>query len=104
MKMRMNVIILIAALVALLSLGLAGCRDDDYWNDDQHHGYSDCSKEMDDRVDYSGYPEETNNYDSDGYHSRTYWYYCDGFSETFTWGDNVQGCEVSTNTFTPACD
>lgn len=103
--MRFQEIILMTLLVALLSLGIAGCHDDDDWYDDgHHHDYSDCSSEMDDRIDYSGYPEEINNYDSDGYHSRTYWYYCDGFSETFTWGSNVQGCEVTNNTFAPSCD
>lgn len=104
MKMRTNVMILTAALILFLSLFTAGCHDDDYWDDHHRHDYSDCRGEMDDRVDYSGYPEEINSYDSGGYHSRTYWYYCDGFSETFTWGYNVQGCEVTTNTFTPSCE
>ncbi len=101
--MKRNVIILIMGLVAILSLSIAGCHEDDFFH--YHHSdYNYCSDEMYDRERVSGQPEEINIYDSDGYHSRTYWYYCDGFSETYTWGENVNGCEIHTNTFEPICN
>ena len=101
--MRKNVIILIIGLVAILSLNIAGCREDDYYYH-HHDDYNYCGDEMRDRERISGEPEEINIYDSDDYHSRTYWYYCDGFSETFTWRENVNGCEIHTNNFEPICD
>ena len=100
--MKKNVIILIIGLVAVLSLSIAGCRDDDYYHyHDDDYNY--CSDEMRDRERISGEAEEINRYDSDDYHSRTYWYYCDGFAETFTWRENVNGCETHTNDFEPIC-
>ena len=96
-----KVIILIIGLVAILLLSLAGCREDYYHHHDDDHNY--CSDEMSDRERISGDPDEINRYDSDEYHSRTYWYYCDGFAETFTWTENVNGCEMHTNDFEPIC-
>jgi len=100
--MRRNVIILVIGLVAILALSTTGCREDDVFY--HHENYNYCSDEMRDREGISGDPDEINRYDSDNYHSRTYWYYCDGFSETFTWGENVKGCEIHTNTYEPICN
>ena len=104
--MKKSIIMTILGLIALLSLSMSGCRDDYYHHhhDDDDDYYSECSGEMQDRENISGDPDEINRYDSYDYHTRTYWYYCDGFAETFTWGENVRGCETHTNRFVPVCD
>lgn len=63
-----------------------------------------CNKEMDALIAGRGSPEEINKYDSGDYHSWTFWYWCGGFSKTFTWGGSIGcGCEESTYTFSPIC-
>jgi len=48
--------------------------------------------------------EEVTTYDSGSYHSRTYWYWCSGYSMTYTWDDDVyDSCDVSRYTFNPIC-
>lgn len=60
-----------------------------------------CDKEMDKvRNKYSN-PEEKTTYSSSGYHSETWWYWTKGVSYTFSWGENVGGCDKSTYTFEP---
>ncbi len=62
----------------------------------------DCESEKDDTRERWGLPEEVDRYDSDNYHSETWWYWSRGQSFTFTWGGNVRGgCDDSTYTFTP---
>ncbi len=80
-----------------ISMTLSGCGKDGIFS-------CHCNDEIDDLIADHGNPEEINKYDSKGYHSHTYWYWCKGFSRTFTWGSNVKGCcEVSTYTFSPIC-
>lgn len=62
-----------------------------------------CDSEMTDIRETMGTPEETNTYDSGNYHSYDYWYWCSGVNYSFTWGENVDGCEVSQYTFEPIC-
>ncbi len=45
-----------------------------------------CSKEIQDIINTHGEADEVDTYESDGYYSATYWYWCKGFSTTFTWG------------------
>jgi len=65
--------------------------------------YLTAQEEMDSCIESHGNPEDINKYDSEGYHSWTFWYWCQGFSRTFTLGKNVYGCETSTYTFSPIC-
>ena len=62
---------------------------------------SNCDKEMDKVRSKYGAPEEKNTYSSSGYHSETWWYWSKGISYTFSWGENVDGCDKSTYTFDP---
>ena len=62
-----------------------------------------CNDEIDDLIDDRGRPEEIDTYDSGDYHSHTYWYWCSGYSKTFTWGGGAGCCEKSTYTFSPIC-
>jgi len=48
-----------------------------------------------------GSPEEVSTYDSEGYHNEDWWYWSKGIEYSFTWGTNVDGCEVSKYTFDP---
>jgi len=41
------------------------------------------------------------NFVSDGYETLTIYWWDLGVSKTFTSGDNISGCEVTTNRFTP---
>ena len=103
MKMKRNAIVLITGLMVITALLMAGCRDDYYHHHDDDY-YSQCRDEMRDRERSSGDPDEINRYDSYDYHTRTYWYYCDGFAETFTWRENERGCETHINDFEPICE
>lgn len=60
-----------------------------------------CDSEMRKTRNKYGSPEEVNDYNSDGYHSVTWWYWSKGVSYTFTWGADVGGCEKSTYSFSP---
>lgn len=71
---------------------------------DEATGNANCDSQINNLIKQSGQPEEINKYDSSGYHSHTYWYWCAGFSRDFTWGDNVTNCEVSDYTFAPICN
>lgn len=65
-------------------------------------GSCDCDKAKEEIRNDLGTPEEVNSYNSDDYHSETYWYWSKGISYTFTWGSVVDGCcQVSTYTFAP---
>jgi len=77
-------------LLLVLSFGfLLGCSD------------SNCDSKMEEYRNDWGTPEEINKYDSDGYHSWDYWYWSDGRQVSFTWGTDMEGCDVSTYTFSP---
>ena len=81
-------------LLMVLSFGLLlGCSDSG--------GDANCDSQMKKYRNDWGTPEEVNKYDSDGYHNWDYWYWSDGRQVSFTWGTDVQGCEVSTYTFSP---
>lgn len=60
-----------------------------------------CDDEMKDARRKYGDPEEIERYDSADYHSVDYWWWSEGYEMTFTWGENVDGCEVSTYSFDP---
>ena len=64
-----------------------------------------CDDEIEDiQKKYSDYWVEVDTYESDGYYSYTYWYWCAGVSYTFTWGSDVGKCEQSRYTFDPICE
>jgi hypothetical protein len=63
--------------------------------------WGNCKNEMQEKKDQYGEPEETSKYDSDGYHSEDWWYWSKGVQFTFTWGTDVEGCDVSKYTFDP---
>ena len=89
---------LLLALAIAVSL-VAGCAD----GLDEFFSGSNCNDAIEDYVATYGNPEEINKYDSGGYHSHSYSWYCKGIIVTFTWGENVEDCEVSTYTFSPIC-
>jgi hypothetical protein len=61
-----------------------------------------CDDEMEDIRSDLGEPEEKARYDSQGYHTETWWYWTKGISYTFTWGNDIRDCcEVSTFQFEP---
>ena len=61
---------------------------------------NDCDKEMDAaRRDY-GAPQEVKTYDSDDYHSHSWWWWSRGLSKTFTWSADFD-CRVSDYRFSP---
>lgn len=60
-----------------------------------------CDSKMKEYRNDWGTPEEINKYDSDGYHNWDYWYWSQGRQVSFTWGTDVDGCDVSTYTFSP---
>jgi len=92
----MKRLFILLTMVILLMVG--GCG-----GIDEFFSGSDCSDEIEDYVATYGNPEEISKYDSGGYHSWSYSWYCKGLIVTFVWGENVGGCEVSTYTFTPIC-
>ena len=67
-----------------------------------------CSSNCDDKMGETrsryGSPEEVNSFSADGYHSVDWWYWSKGVEFGFTWGNNVDGCQVSTYTFEPIGD
>ena len=63
----------------------------------------DCDDEIAKLIKKRGQPEEIERFDSGNYHSHTYWYWCSGYSKTFTWGGAAGCCETSTYTFSPIC-
>ena len=84
---------ILTILIIIISLISAGCSD--------LLECDGCNEEMNNLVASRGNPEEINKYDSGNYHSWTFWYWCSGFSMTFTWDDC--SCETSTYTFSPIC-
>lgn len=83
-------------LILLACVFPVGCDDDFKCN---------CDREIDDFIDDHGEPEEIVKYDSDDYHYRTLWYWCEGYSKKFEWGYDVDGCcEEGTYHFEPVCD
>ena len=79
---------------AVLGLTLVSCGSDPFDND--------CDDERAQLVRDVGQPEEIARYDSDDYHSWTYWYWRRGYSKTFVWGRNVsKDCEMSEYRFSP---
>jgi len=96
----MKYIIIVLSIFALLSV-TGGCADISDAIKDVLECTA-CDDDIDDMYDKYGAPEEINTYDSGSYHSYTYWYWCDGFSYTFTWS----GClcdDISLYTFSPIC-
>ena len=88
----------VLAILMALSMTFIACADDGLF------GECNCDDEMEEVIADHGDPEEINKYDSEDYHSWTFWYWCKGFSVTFTWGTYVdECCEVSTYTFSPIC-
>ena len=61
----------------------------------------DCTDQMAETKLKHGVAEEVNSYHSEGYHNIDWWYWSRGFQYSFTWGDNVKGCQVSVFTFSP---
>ena len=91
---------LLVIVIILTLTSFSGCGG----NDGGIFGDCNCDAEMDNWVENHGNAEEINKYDSEDYHSWTFWYWCEGFSITFTWGKYVDGCcEISTYTFSPIC-
>ena len=92
--------VLLLAMVVLAMTLLSGC--------DSTSGFvafSSCQKDMADMTAKYGTPDEIERYDSEDYHSHTYWYWCSGFSIVFTWGESVnEGCVQDRNTFDPVCE
>ena len=61
-----------------------------------------CDDKMDDTIKDAGRnPEEIDKFDSDDYHNWTFWYWKNGFSRSFEWGKNVDGCKTSDYRFAP---
>ena len=63
-----------------------------------------CDAEIEKSKASHGEPDEIDKYDSGGYYTWTFWYWSEGFSMTFTWGTNIDGCKTSKNTFSPIGD
>lgn len=84
----------------LIAILLLGCG-----TDDTETGYSieNCNTQIDQMLAREGSSEDVNTYDSPDYHSHDFWYWCKGTQHSFTWGNNVDGCEVSKHTFSPVC-
>jgi len=82
--------------ICFVSMTSCGNVSDDHYK-------KDCRNEIKDRVAVTGDPDaiDTDPAESDSYHSHTYWYMRHGFAETFTCGDNVDGCEMDVITFCP---
>lgn len=87
-------------LIVTISVIFAACSKKER---EKLFGIADCEEEMDSCIASHGNPEEINKYDTGDYHSWTFWYWCKGFSRTFTWGRIVDNCETSTYTFSPIC-
>ena len=75
--------------IALALLFMAGCSNDD------------CEDQIKDITNKYGKAEEVNTYNSGDYHNMDLWYWSKGFQYSFTWGNDIKGCEVSKYTFTP---
>ena len=83
-----------SALILSASLLLSACGGGG--------GDSNCNDAINDTLkDTGANPEEITKYDSDGYHSHQYWWWNRGFERTFTWGDNIDGCQTSDYRFPP---
>ena len=77
-------------VLALMLVGLTtGC------------GKQDCVDQMQDTKAKYGAAEEINRYNSKDYHNEDWWYWSRGFEYSFTWGENIKGCDVSKYTFSP---
>lgn len=77
-------------LIVLLGLiFIGGCSDED------------CSEQMADIKAKYGTAEEVTTYDSKDYHNVDWWYWSKGFQYSFTWGSNIDGCDMSKYTFEP---
>lgn len=60
-----------------------------------------CQSEIIALMEERGPAEKIERYDEEDYHRRTYWYWRDGYSKTFEWGKNVDGCVSNSSTFPP---
>lgn len=60
-----------------------------------------CDSQRDDLVKKRGAPDKIDKFDSDDYHSWSYWYWKSGFERTFTWGGAAGSCSTSDYSFTP---
>ena len=96
----MKKLLVVLVLIITISMIFATCT---IKQREELFGTANCQEEMDACIEAYGNPEEINKYDSEDYHSWTFWYWCQGFSRTFTWGINVWNCETSTYTFSPIC-
>ena len=76
-------------IVSIILLTFIGCAD------------KNCDDQMAETRTNHGTAEEVNSYNSGDYHNVDWWYWSKGFQKSFTWGENIKGCEVSTYTFDP---
>jgi hypothetical protein len=93
-KKRSNELNRLIVMLAIVSL--AGCVDD---GDNEKDG--DCSIARANTKAAYGEPEEWIAYDSDRYHSLSWWYWSIGFERSFAWGSDIYGCDWSDYNFTP---
>jgi len=63
-----------------------------------------CDDEIEALTASHGNADEIDKYDSAHYYCWTFWYWCEGFSMTFTWGTDIYGCKKRKDTFSPICD
>ena len=93
---------LVLALAMAIFL-MVGCSGDDPFTaiyEESVASDANCDDEIQDVIDALGLPDDLDAYDtSDGYHSWTYWYWCEGIAYSFTWGIYSDGCERSTYQF-----
>jgi hypothetical protein len=91
--------VMLLVMVVLATTLLSGCDGTGGFI-----AFTSCQNDMDNVTAEYGTPEEIEQYDSENYHSHTYWYWCSGFAIVFTWGESVnEGCCQDKNTFVPVC-
>jgi hypothetical protein len=61
-----------------------------------------CESEMEKLRANLGEPEEITTTSSPRLESEDWYYYSQGVSYTFTWGESIGGCEITVRTFTPS--
>jgi hypothetical protein len=59
-----------------------------------------CGDEVDNLIKSKGQPEEIDTFTEGSYTSKTYWYWCQGYSKTFRWEETGE-CKQSTYEFSP---
>ena len=61
-----------------------------------------CESEMENIRTSLGEPEEITTTSSPRLESEDWYYYSQGVSYSFTWGESIGGCEITIRTFTPS--